>query len=138
MNIVNVLFAIATFFQYPHVCDSWATKLIYDPCANIDVSVAFCGLPRGNVIPYRIWVDNIQRDNIVDINRQKLVQLYEEFPSNNGLVVYVASHPISVPEGLHTVEVRYSDLVVKYQLKGKTTLIDYTGATIQCPTPPYK
>jgi hypothetical protein len=124
-------------FQYPHVCNTWTdpNKRVYDPCANVEFTVFICGQPRGTVVPYRIFIDNVPKDNIPDINRQQLVEAPQRINSLNGLIAYVGSFPISVPVGLHTVRVQYSDQQVTYPVKGMTAITDLLNPTkiTECP-----
>jgi hypothetical protein len=132
---MTLLLALSILFQYPHVCDTWndPNRRVYDPCAGVGFTVFICGQPRGNAIPYHVFVDNIPNDNTSDIDRQKLVELQQALPSVNGLIAYVGSFPISVPAGPHTVRVQYSDQQVTYPVKGMTAITDWNGTVTQCP-----
>jgi hypothetical protein len=124
------------FFQYPNKCDTWSSKKPYDICIYVDLWNAFCGVPKGRVVPYRIWVDGVQKDNLADLNRQNVVQIEspQENPSTNGLVVYGVSHPVFITTpGPHTVKINYADQSVTFGINGITSLLDGYGNPVQCP-----
>lgn len=139
MNLLSItLFAMnLSMMQNAHPCENWFDpgKRIYDICAGIGFTPYFCGIPRGNVISYHIFVDGNPKD--VDVSKQKLVQLelMYTWPSSNGLVAYVASHPVTVPVGRHTVQVTYSDLNVSFPIIGVTSITSlHDGTVSQCPS----
>lgn len=134
--LATLLLSASMMFQSPNYCDTWAERKPYDMCVYVDFWNAFCGLPKGNVIPYRVWIDGVQRDDLGDLNRQKLVQveLMYQWPSSKGLVLYALSHPVYfTTPGLHTIRVDYSDQSVSIKVNGITSLLDGYGNPYQCP-----
>lgn len=115
MHLIPLIFGVWMFqyvYPYPSLCDAWPNKRPYDTCVNTEFWSYFCGIPKGNVIPYHVFVDGIQADNIPEMNKQKLVVLNynDHAPTQNGQVAYALSHPtiVSTP-GPHTIRVSYDN-----------------------------